>query len=98
MTESDVHLLDRRAERLAADAEGSPDEYLTTRQVADLLAVSVSWLEIGRMKSRNYGPPATTLGNGRLVRYRRSDLLRWLAERAAASQRRQVKRRRLTTT
>lgn len=91
---TDVHLLDRRADRIATDAAGAGDQYLTTQQVADLLAVSVSWLEIGRMAKHNYGPPWTKIGNGRLVRYRRADLIQWLAQRHAASQQRQKPQRR----
>jgi predicted DNA-binding transcriptional regulator AlpA len=46
--------------------------------VAVWLSVSVPWLEIGRTK--NYGPKYIRLSERR-VRYKRSDVLEWLASR-----------------
>jgi predicted DNA-binding transcriptional regulator AlpA len=74
--------LDRRADKLIATAPGSADDdLLSTRQVADWLGLSEQWLEIGRC--RGYGP--TFVKIGRRVRYRREDVLRFLAQRRHAS-------------
>src|SRR5271166_5238251 len=71
--------LDRRANLLAAlGAVGDDDDLLTTPQLAEWLAVSEQWCEIGRHKG--YGPPYVKLA-GR-VRYRRSAVRAWLDERA----------------
>ena len=71
--------LDRRAARLAAEgADARPDDLLTTKAVAAWFGVSVSWLEIGR--SKGYGPPFIRVAPRR-IRYRRSSVLAWLAER-----------------
>lgn len=72
------HNLDRSAADLAASADGSPDDLLTSSDVAEWLGMSVSWLEIGRHKG--YGPRFTRLSHSR-VRYRRSDVLEWLDKR-----------------
>jgi predicted DNA-binding transcriptional regulator AlpA len=72
-------LLDRRAQQIAGVAIGSdPDLLLDTRQMAEWLAVSVEWLEIGR--SRGYGPPYRKL-HTRSVRYRVGDVIAWLETR-----------------
>jgi hypothetical protein len=76
------HHLDRRAAELAEDGAGEPDDLLSTGAVAAWLGVSPQWLEIGRGK--NYGPAFVKL-SVRRVRYRRSDVLRWLADRTFAS-------------
>lgn len=73
------HHIDKRASRLVADAESNdPDELLTTDKTADWLGVSEQWLERGRIK--RYGPKYTRL-SPRVVRYKRSDVLRWLMAR-----------------
>ena len=73
--------LDRRANRLIeyGAAAGAPDDLLTTQQVADWIGYSKQWLEIGR--HRGYGPPFVKVGTNGRVRYRRSDVIEWLAER-----------------
>jgi predicted DNA-binding transcriptional regulator AlpA len=79
------HHLDRRAHRLVAQDAGSgsdPDDLLTTVEVADYLATSVQWLEIGRGK--NYGPKFVRVGP-RMIRYKRSDILKWLRSRTHAN-------------
>ncbi|HUS96768.1 MAG TPA: hypothetical protein VMX97_08530 [Hyphomicrobiaceae bacterium] len=77
-----THHLDRRAARLMEDtAEGHPDDLLTTAELAEWLGTSRQWLEIGRCKSGNYGPPFIRLGP-KQIRYRRCDVVRWLEERA----------------
>ena len=80
------HHLDRRAADLAAEgaAAGEADELLDTTEVSEWLGISVEWVEIGR--SRGYGPAFVRL-SPRRVRYRRSDVLAWLAERTHASAR-----------
>jgi hypothetical protein len=71
--------LDRRAPALLAAGEGDGDDLMTTAAVAHWFGCSVEWLEIGRSKNRNYGPPFVRIG-GR-VRYKRDAVRRWLAER-----------------
>ena len=77
------HHLDRRADHIAQAgvAAGDADDLLNTRTLADWLGVSVQFLEIGR--HRGYGPPFIRLSTRR-VRYKRSDVLDWLAERTHA--------------
>ena len=76
------HHLDRRADTLVADGAGDPHDLLTTGFTADWLQVSPQWLEIGR--SKGWGPPFVRLSTRR-VRYKRSDVLAWLASRTHAS-------------
>jgi predicted DNA-binding transcriptional regulator AlpA len=77
------HHLDRRADEIAqAAADKNPDELLTTAATADWLGISPQWLEIGR--SKNWGPPFVRLSTRR-VRYRRADVIAWLAERTHCS-------------
>jgi hypothetical protein len=77
------HHLDRCADRIVEDLDrGTDDELLTTHAVADWLAVSVQWLEIGRGK--NYGPPFRKLSS-RCIRYHRGDVVQWLKSRSYAS-------------
>jgi hypothetical protein len=74
------HYLDRRAAGIAeAGGGGNPDDLLTTAALAEWLQTSVAWLEIGRCK--RYGPVFIRL-SPRRIRYRRSDVLDWLAERS----------------
>jgi predicted DNA-binding transcriptional regulator AlpA len=70
--------LDRRAASLAEKEAGSPDDLLSTSEVAEWLGVSTQFLEIGRVK--NYGPKFCRLSTRR-VRYLRSAVRAWLAER-----------------
>jgi hypothetical protein len=56
----------------AIDTTGSAAEYLTTRQAADLLGLSVKGLEAMRAAGR--GPKFVRIGHR--VRYRRADLAR----------------------
>jgi predicted DNA-binding transcriptional regulator AlpA len=76
------HHLDKRADRLIEYGAGKDDDLLTTQQVADWLTVSIQWLEIGRVN--NYGPRFVRLAP-RNIRYRRSDVRRWLQSRVHAS-------------
>jgi predicted DNA-binding transcriptional regulator AlpA len=70
--------LDRRARQLAVVGEGDNDDLLSTKEIAEWLAVSIAWLEIGRL--RGYGPPFVRLSPGQ-IRYRRGAVREWLAER-----------------
>ena len=72
--------IDKRAQRLLAEpiSDGSDDELLTTKQVAEWFLCSEQWLEIGRTKG--YGPPFITLAN-RMVRYQRGGCREYLAAR-----------------
>ncbi len=54
----------------------SPDQMLTTQQVAALLSVSVRTLEAWR--SNGAGPTTTKLASS-VVRYKYEDLLKWVA-------------------
>jgi predicted DNA-binding transcriptional regulator AlpA len=76
------HCIDRRAEALAEDGHGHPDDLLDTPTVAAWLTVSPEWLEIGR--SKGYGPKFIKL-NPKRVRYRRQDVLDWLISRTLAA-------------
>ena len=80
------HHLDRRADTLAAALTGPEvgpeDELLTTVQAAALLGNSIQWWEIAR--HRGYGPRFIRLSS-RSVRYRRSDIRKWLEERSYTS-------------
>jgi predicted DNA-binding transcriptional regulator AlpA len=72
--------IDKRADLLivAPEAAGHDDDLLTTPEVAEWLRVSSIWLEIGR--SKNYGPPFQRL-SATVIRYKRSAVRAWLAER-----------------
>ena len=58
-------------------AVGTP-EYLDTIDAARYLGFSVQHLEIGRC--RGYGPPYVRVG-AKAIRYKRSELDRWMLER-----------------
>ena len=80
------HHIDRFAGEYAVRiADGDPDDLLPTRVVAQLIDVSVQWLEIGRCVG--YGPPPVRM-NKRVVRYRRRDVVEWLRERSEQPERR----------
>jgi predicted DNA-binding transcriptional regulator AlpA len=76
------HHLDRRADVIAEQGGGSPDDLLDTTQVAAWLGVSTQFLEIGR--SRGYGPRFCRL-SPRRTRYLRGDVLAWLRQRTFAA-------------
>ena len=60
-------------------SNGQPDDLLSTVDMSIWLGVSAQWLEIGR--TRGYGPTFIRIGPRR-VRYRRQDVLEWLAARS----------------
>jgi hypothetical protein len=66
-------------EQRAADA---PDEVWTTAEAAKFLRCSEQHLETSRV--RGDGPPFSRLG-ARIIRYRKSAVLRWLAQREVTS-------------
>jgi predicted DNA-binding transcriptional regulator AlpA len=74
------HHLDRRASVLAAQCPGDAD-LIDSRQLANWFGVSKLWVELGRIK--NYGPPFVRLGP-KLIRYRKSDVVKWLESRATS--------------
>ena len=77
------HHLDRRAPAIIERGNnGAADDLLPTPETAAWLGVSVQWLEIGRHKG--YGPRFVRCGPRR-IRYRRADVLSWLAERTHAA-------------
>ncbi len=57
---------------------GDPDDLFEAEQVAAYLRVTISWLNVAR--SKGFGPPFIKLGP-HMIRYRRSDLLKWLRSR-----------------
>lgn len=57
-------------------------EVLTTEQAATFLGCSTQFLEIARCKGD--GPPFSKVGR-RLIRYRKSTLLRWLEKNEVTS-------------
>lgn len=73
--------LDRRANDLLPKVKaGDPNELLTTEGLADLLGVSVQFVEA---RTREGNGPRTNLIPPRMRRYRRGDAAAWLKERAA---------------
>lgn len=74
--------LDRRAAALAERVADLPGEHLlTTEELAAWLAVHA--VTVKRWRRDGEGPPTTWVGVGS-VRYRKSDVLAWLQERAEA--------------
>jgi predicted DNA-binding transcriptional regulator AlpA len=73
------HHLDRRANELAAQGAGHPDDLLSTPELAAWLGCSRLWVELGRVEG--YGPAFVQVGP-KMIRYRRSDVLAWLASRS----------------
>lgn len=78
------HHIDKRAAEVAARPQGGerPDDLLTTTQLAQWTGLSVQFFEIGRHKG--YGPVFVRISSRR-VRYKRADVLAWLASRTHAS-------------
>jgi hypothetical protein len=72
---------DRRAGRLADEIEraGKPDDDLTPQELADALGVTKTWTWLTR--GNETGPPFIQ-PFPEVVRYRRSNAVRWLRERA----------------
>jgi predicted DNA-binding transcriptional regulator AlpA len=73
--------LDRRADDLIVKGQGDDDTLLTTREVADWLGVSESFMK--KLRGDRKGPTATWL-TPTCVRYKRTDVLAFLEERAGA--------------
>ncbi|MEL7215979.1 MAG: helix-turn-helix domain-containing protein [Pseudomonadota bacterium] len=55
------------------------DEYLTTKQVAELTGLSIQFFEMSRSRDATDQPPYSRVG--RRIVYRRSDVEKWLASR-----------------
>jgi predicted DNA-binding transcriptional regulator AlpA len=72
------HHLDSRAPDLMTEGTGDPNDLLNTSDVAEWLGISTQFLEIGR--HRGFGPPYIRV-SPRRIRYRRGDVLNWLAAR-----------------
>jgi predicted DNA-binding transcriptional regulator AlpA len=60
--------------------ETTGDELLNTEQVALWLGMSADYLNLGRSRRHQYGPPFIRVSN-KCVRYRRSDVIEWLKSR-----------------
>jgi hypothetical protein len=70
--------IDKTADTTISQAPpGDDDTLLTTAAVAMWLGVSTQWLELGRCKG--YGPVYVKVG--RLVRYRKGDVIAYLRSR-----------------
>jgi excisionase family DNA binding protein len=67
--------------RSARELDLDDDRLLTPKEAANFLRVSESWLAKARM--RGDGPPFVKIG--RSIRYRQSDLLRWMRSRTHLS-------------
>jgi len=61
---------------LTTDAAGIAYLLLTTEETADMIGMSVPWLERDRWSGEGKAPPYVKLG--RKVRYKRSDVMKWL--------------------
>lgn len=55
------------------------EEYLSTKEVAELTGLSVQFFEIGRSRDAADQPPYSRVG--RRIIYRRSEVEKWLEER-----------------
>ena len=84
MSKPKRHHIDRRAAKLveAEQISNDPDQLLSTKELADWLGCSPEWCEIAR--HRAYGPKFVKL-SPRRVRYRRGDVVKWLAGRTHQS-------------
>ena len=71
--------VDRHATMLAKEGAGNDDDLITSKELARWLRVSISWVEQSRKYS--YGPPVIYISKN-AIRYKRADVLAWLAERA----------------
>lgn len=67
------------AAQLGERLDPRPEEYLTTKQVAELTGLSVSYFQVARSMSSEDQPPYSR--HGRRIVYRRSDVDRWMQER-----------------
>jgi hypothetical protein len=76
---SQLKKLSARLRQLAVQ-QGADDDLLDTREVADWLGVSITWLEKGRSARRPYGPPFLRLSPSK-VRYERKAVKGWLQAR-----------------
>lgn len=72
------HHLDKRVDGILSASQGHPDDLLNSKQLADWLGVSKSWVDNAR--SKKIGPAPIEL-NKRLIVYKRSDVLAWLESR-----------------
>jgi hypothetical protein len=64
---------------IATGTVGERDDLLDTTAMSRWFGYGDQWFEIARCKEKGFGPPFLRIG-GR-VRYRRGDVLDWLAER-----------------
>jgi len=76
--------LDKRAAALIEQGGGDADDLINTTELAEWLGLSVQWCEIARHKGVG---PRWIACSTRRIRYRRSDVLAWLAERTRQSTR-----------
>jgi predicted DNA-binding transcriptional regulator AlpA len=85
MSDRKKYHLDKRAQDIIAVLirdNISPDQLLSTAQLAVLFGVSVNWLEALRLEKE--GPKWIVL-SPRCVRYKMSDVLAWLKARARST-------------
>ncbi|MEO1047271.1 MAG: helix-turn-helix domain-containing protein [Pseudomonadota bacterium] len=72
-------LVREEVERLLPTLLPGREEYLTTKEVAELTGLSVQFFEIGRSRDAADQPPYSRVG--RRIIYRRSEVEKWLEER-----------------
>jgi len=72
-----------REEMSVVQAQSAPiraeEDYLTTKQVAEMTGLSVSFFEVGRSLASPGHPPYLKVGSR--VLYSRSDIVEWLDKR-----------------
>lgn len=72
-------LVREEVKRLLPELLPGQDEYLNTKEVAELTGLSVSFFEVGRSMSSPDQPSYRKIG--RRVLYRRADVLKWMESR-----------------
>ncbi|MEL6540288.1 MAG: helix-turn-helix domain-containing protein [Pseudomonadota bacterium] len=72
-------LVREEVERLLPTLLPGREEYLSTKEVAELTGLSVQFFEIGRSRDAADQPPYSRVG--RRIIYRRSEVEKWLEER-----------------
>ena len=73
--------IDKHADILVTHNTCDDEDFITSKDLADLLRVSLSWVE--KSRANDYGPPYIRL-SPHCIRYSRTDVLAWLKQRAHA--------------
>ena len=72
-------LVREEVERILPTLLPGREEYLSTKEVAELTGLSVQFFEIGRSRDAADQPPYSRVG--RRIIYRRTEVEKWLEER-----------------